>query len=149
MDTSDPSMAIRRQAVVCEFFAHIVSLRRAGEGARHPHSKTVAAIREYIDQHYNETIVVKEFADQFGISYSHLRTVFSEQTGMSIKAYIRHRRVQNAKELLAAIDHPIKHVARMVGYDDECYFMRLFKEMTGMTAGRFRQLHSHFPPPSK
>ena len=92
----------------------------------------------YIDAHYLEPLHPGDIAARLAISHTHLRRLFRQRVGQSMKEYHIHKRLSHAKALLAGGVRPIKRVAAAVGYDDECYFMRLFKKHTGVSPGRFR-----------
>ena len=48
-------------------------------------------------------------------------------------------RVEQAKRLLETSDDPIEEISWAVGYEDPASFRRLFKRLTGVTPGAYRQ----------
>ena len=48
-------------------------------------------------------------------------------------------RVERAKRLLEQSGDPIEEISWAVGYEDPASFRRLFKRLTGLTAGEYRR----------
>ena len=55
--------------------------------------------------------------------------------------YVTHLRLQQACRLLTGSDMLVGQIARAVGYDDELYFSRRFREVTGVSPTQFRRNH--------
>lgn len=68
-----------------------------------------------------------------GYSYEHLARLFKKQVGMSPLAYLHHRKVEEAKELLLEGGAEISQVAFRLGFNDPGYFARLFRKNTGLS----------------
>ena len=97
-------------------------------------------VQAYIDAHYAKEWTVEMLADVFGLSASHLRKIFKERTGVSLKTHLDSVRMQKARELLAATDHSVAEVAADVGYVSVQTFLRNFKKECGVTPGEFRRM---------
>jgi len=69
-------------------------------------------------------------AVEFGVSYSLLRKVFAQATGMSLRDYHVQRRMGEARHLLET--RTVKQVAAQLGYADPFSFSKLFKQVTGI-----------------
>ncbi len=80
--------------------------------------------------------MISRLSQRVGMSASHFRRLFKEHTGRSPQAFITALRISKAKELLAE-GMRVGEVAEHVGYDDAFYFMRVFKQLTGVSAGKF------------
>ena len=55
-----------------------------------------------------------------------------------IAAYIRNRRIERAKELIANTEKSVEEIAGMVGFLDSDYFRRVFKKTVGVSAKTWR-----------
>jgi transcriptional regulator GlxA family with amidase domain len=62
-------------------------------------------------------------------------------------AYVQQIRVERAKRLLETSDEPIEEISWAVGYEDPASFRRLFKRLTGLMPGAYRQ-RFQIPPVS-
>lgn len=67
-----------------------------------------------------------------------LQRLIRQSTGLSVNEYIQHYRMKRAQELLAG-GVSVSEAACQVGYQNEQYFRRLFKQMVGETPGQFCQ----------
>lgn len=99
-----------------------------------------AKIMEYIRQNYRKDIDINMLAEYVGLSYSHVRKVFHDQTGENIVNYINKYRINEAKQLLRKTDLKINEIALSLGYNNSQSFNRFFKKYEGVTPGEFRNL---------
>ncbi|WP_340399927.1 helix-turn-helix domain-containing protein [Paenibacillus sp. FSL H8-0079] len=100
---------------------------------------TRANISEIISQlkgRYNEEITVDDLAAQARISKRRFTHWFRQLTGTNLSDYMTTLRMEHAKQLLLRGGR-MKEVATLVGYRDEYYFNRRFKQMEGISPGQF------------
>ena len=102
-------------------------------------AKHVENVRLYVQEHLSEKITVAEIARARSLNASYLNTCFREQTGESVSAYIRRRKIERAEELLGSTAHSLAEICAMLGYFDQSHFNRAFKAVTGMTPGAYRE----------
>ena len=88
--------------------------RHAGEGG-HP---AVATALAYIDGRLPRPISVPDIADAAGVSHNHLTRLFRAETGTTVVAHIRRRRMERAAHLLRESTLSIPAVAASVGIPD-------------------------------
>lgn len=60
---------------------------------------------------------------------------------MNLKEYIHITRLRKATDLLSSSNLSIKEIANEVGFQDEKYFMRVFKKYKKMTPSEFRNAY--------
>jgi AraC-like DNA-binding protein len=77
--------------------------------------------------------------DGAAVSPAHLRRTFHRYVGVSPQAYLTDRRLERARELLAATDLLVAAVAERVGFDSASHFTRLFTARFGASPARYRQ----------
>ncbi|MBC8644381.1 helix-turn-helix transcriptional regulator [Flavobacterium lindanitolerans] len=53
--------------------------------------------------------------------------------------------LREAQRMLYYTDHSVKEISDLLGYEDEKYFMRLFRKKTGFSPTEYRK---HNAPPS-
>jgi AraC-like DNA-binding protein len=80
------------------------------------------------------------------MSPAHFRRQFKARTGTSPKAFQVAQRITRAKESLAA-GRSLKETAARLGFGDVFHFMRLFRRVTGQTAGQFAAVFAKGPAP--
>jgi AraC-like DNA-binding protein len=97
-------------------------------------------IKDYLDVHYHEKIVLDDLAEQFYINKFHLTRIFKEQFGVSVINYLMHVRITHAKQLLRFTDYSIERIGQECGMNDANYFSRMFKKIEGISPGQFRKM---------
>ena len=95
---------------------------------------------DYIQEHLSEKMSLSEIADYVELSEIHTSRLFKKEMDMRLTEYINTRRIEKAKELLAATDVKIKEVAEKVGIADQLYFTKVFKKETGLSPREFRKM---------
>ena len=99
----------------------------------------VLRTQEYIKNHYNEQIYLKDLAQMVGYSEDYLSKIFKRETGYTITEFCTKCRFDNAKTLLLQTTHAIKDIAAITGFSNPAYFNRQFKEKVGLTPSEFRK----------
>ena len=98
----------------------------------------VKALR-YIDQHLDQPLLVEQLARKAGWTHEHFSRLFAQYVGRTPRDMIVRRRIEKACDLLLYEEWNIKKIAYAVGFTDENYFCRVFKNIKGMTATDFRK----------
>lgn len=86
---------------------------------------------DYMQSHYREPIRVEKLAELAQLHPSYYSQVFKQTMDKTPVAFLTHLRMNKAKELLLLTDKPVRDIAAEVGYGDEFYFSRRFKETNG------------------
>ncbi|NQX70296.1 AraC family transcriptional regulator [Paenibacillus alba] len=88
--------------------------------------------RTYMEQHFAQNITIDELAEMAGVSrYYYMRT-FKLQNGRSAMDYLSELRINQAKVLMEKTKIRLRDIAKQVGYNDEYYFIRKFKQQVGI-----------------
>lgn len=74
---------------------------------------------------------------------SHVARAFRDHMGCTVGAYLRHCRLDAAKDLLDRTDLPLSRVALDCGYADQSHMGRAFKARFGLSPGAYRNRHGH------
>ena len=117
-----------------------IMFRQISEGEGQNTSKKVGLMIDYIQEHLSEKMSLSEIADYVELSEIHTSRLFKKEMDMRLTEYINTRRIEKAKELLAATDVKIKEVAEKVGIADQLYFTKVFKKETGLSPREFRKM---------
>lgn len=104
-------------------------------GTKSPLSKSI----NFINENYNTQIYIPDLAALENLSLSRYNVVFRQTTGMSPGDYIKQLRLNAACELLLSTEMPINLVGESVGYDNQCFFSKIFKKTIGVTPTEYRQ----------
>ncbi|HIU76922.1 MAG TPA: response regulator [Candidatus Pelethocola excrementipullorum] len=90
-----------------------------------------------IENKYGEPLNLKDMADELGVSPEYFSSLFSKNVGESFVRFLRNYRVKIAKTLYLHGNIQKEEVPYKVGFSDEKYFNRIFKETTGMSVSQF------------
>lgn len=101
--------------------------------------ETINRITQYIFNHYNEQLSLKEIADKFHFNYYYLSSYFSSHISEGFSEYLNKIRVEKALELLKNKNISVSEVSYLVGYSDHSYFCKVFKKFTRTTPSKFRK----------
>ncbi|WP_414048588.1 AraC family transcriptional regulator [Macrococcus animalis] len=94
----------------------------------------------YIQKNYNEKIKLEELCQKVGYSKSYLCKFFKKNMGITIFEYINHYRIYQSLHLLKGTDKTILEVAFEVGFEDESYFIKKFKQEMNDTPNNYRKM---------
>ena len=103
------------------------------------YSRTVQTAMLLVDSDLSANLTLHSLAANLDVSAGYLSTVFKQETGQTLTAYIRSRRIQHARHLLRTTTLQIGTIALHCGIPDLHYFSKLFKKETGMTPGQYRE----------
>lgn len=106
-------------------------------GARE--GKFIRNVIRFIKDRMSENITIKDVAQHFSFSPSHIGFLIKEKSGSTFNELLVHYRMEKACELLKQPGIRIYEVADQVGYRYLPYFSRQFKEKFGMTPMEYRK----------
>lgn len=94
--------------------------------------------RDFILSHLAETCDIRPWAGRAALDPMYFANLFTRNLGLPPGQWQLERRIDRAKDLLWQ-GASIRETALAVGYDDENYFIRLFRRKSGLTPGAFRK----------
>ena len=116
----------------------IVRLLNGGHGPTLRHLITVgsqgqqiARIIAWLKQHYAEEISMDDLADKAHMSPSTFRQHFRAVAGLSPLQYLKHLRLQGARQLMLSEDIDATSAALRVGYESPSQFSREYTRLFG------------------
>jgi AraC-like DNA-binding protein len=102
---------------------------------------TLSEVREYIDRNCAKPLTVERLARLAGLSTFHFIRAFRAVTGQTPHQYLRARRIERARELLATTPMPVTEICDAVGFQSLGSFSSLFRKLTGETPAAYRARH--------
>nr|WP_321981197.1 AraC family transcriptional regulator [uncultured Cohaesibacter sp.] len=131
--------AVENQALISTYALSLLAVlsRPEGEVARKS-ELIVNSVRMYLLEHHADDLTPNELARRFGVSYSYLRRLFRQQTGVSIKQFQLNIRLQRGCELLANSDRSIKEIAAILGFANTFHFSKFFSKEKGVPPTEWR-----------
>jgi AraC-like DNA-binding protein len=101
-------------------------------------AQRLSRLFEHLRLNYAQRTTVRQAARLVNMSDSQFMKVFKRVAGMSFVTYLTHLRVANARQLLQGSDRSVAEIAAEVGFADQSYFDRRFKQAFGMSPRQFR-----------
>lgn len=102
-------------------------------------SEPVREAIDYVERHFQEPIRIEDIAKRVHLTVPYLSRLFHKVTGTTFVDHLTQRRIAEAKELLKSTSMKIIDVAFAVGYADQSYFGRRFRQVAGQTPSDFRR----------
>lgn len=81
-------------------------------------------------------------AQETGLNYNYLSTLFSSLEGITIEKYIIHQKIEKVKELIVYGELTLSEIAFRLGYSSVQHLSNQFKKITGLTPSYFKSLKS-------
>lgn len=94
---------------------------------------------QYMHEEISGSVHASEIAGRVNMSRSYFSQCFKDIVGMTFNEYLRHLRIEKAKEYLQFTQKSIQWITENTGYMDQKYFSRVFQEKTGMLPSEYRQ----------
>ncbi|MCI8597837.1 MAG: response regulator [Lachnospiraceae bacterium] len=103
-------------------------------------AKLMEKIDAYIAQHMGETILLSEICSGFYVSQPYLSKIVRKYRGMSLNEYVTKLKIEEARKLMEQYPElMVKNISEMLGYEDQRYFSRVFKNMSGYSPTEYMQ----------
>jgi len=102
-----------------------------------------AAIRlvDWVEEHYGEQVTIQKAAEEFGFSKYYFCRWFKENTGATFNDFLNTVRIHHACRFLAS-GYTIMETAKLCGFEDSSYFIKVFKRVRGLTPGKYAEQES-------
>jgi len=119
------------------------SARKTSDIEKHNESRNstaemMAEIKIFIENNYSKDINLIMFSEKFYVTKEYLSRCFKDTVGLGIYEYLTTTRMKKAEELIRLTDGKIRTIAQIVGYSDQNYFSRAFKNYYGVHPTEYR-----------
>jgi AraC-like DNA-binding protein len=103
-------------------------------------------IMQKVDDFVNDNLAdpnltIERIGEAVGLSRDYVRKIIKSETGKTSPQYLNTRRISKARELLANTNMNVSEVAFAAGYDSLEYFVKIFKQDTGLKPSEYRLKH--------
>lgn len=122
------------QKFLMECTQAVTNVKKAEEN---PIIKKVCA---YVDENLSCDISLETAADFAGVSSFYLSKLFKEEKGETFINFISDKRLEKSRQLLEQTELSIKEITAEVGYNDQNYFSRIFKNKYGLSPKEYRKV---------
>ena len=94
---------------------------------------------DFIEANLQESIGLDDLARAAGLSANHFLRVFKLATGETPYHFLRARRLERARQLLADNAMPLAELALECGFANQAHFTAAFSREVGISPGRYRR----------
>lgn len=94
----------------------------------------------FIDEQLYNGVTAQRTADHLHFSVDYLSKLFRDVTGVTLAAYIRSRKIEDAMDLLENSPLEIMEIGRRLGFGSHSHFSSVFRKLVGMTPRGYRRM---------
>ena len=102
----------------------------------------------HIEANLASKMDIEDLAKVVALSRSHFSRAFKRSLGFSPMEYVVVRRVERAKAMISGTREPLAEVALACGFADQAHLNRRFRDIVGISPGRWRRSHVPVTKPS-
>ena len=99
-------------------------------------TKNANQLLMHLENRLFEDLDPNEIASRMGVSRASLYRTFKTITGKSIMSYVRHRRMEEARQLMKTGNLRLTDIAQLVGYEDLYTFSTAYKNIFGVAPSK-------------
>jgi AraC-like DNA-binding protein len=135
--TQRPLYQLKACSGILTLIAEMLAYKRRKEQPNY-YQKIVEKAKYLMESNIYGDINISGIAEQLNISTSRFNEIFKTYTSMTPYQYYMHIKIHHAKSILEQEDLSIKEVAFKLGFEDQYYFSRVFKNKTGITPSAWK-----------
>jgi AraC-like DNA-binding protein len=132
-----PLYQLKACSGVLTLMAEVLSFERRKDQPNY-YQKIVEKAKYLMASNIYNVMNLSNISEQLGISASRFNEIFKTYTAMTPYQYYIHIKIHKAESLLEQ-DIPIKEVAYRLGFEDQYYFSRLFKNKAGISPSAWKK----------
>jgi AraC family transcriptional regulator len=114
------------------------NLARKNAPAEKRPPRWLARVVEKLNAEFAENLSAEDLAAEAGVHPVYLASVFRRFYHETIGEYVQRLRVAHASKLLSDKEIPLCEIAYSAGFSDQSHLTRIFKRLTGITPGAYR-----------
>lgn len=105
-------------------------------------NESILKALQYIESELSKpTLSMKQLASHIHLNPSYASVLFKEETKQTFSDYVTRERLTKAKQLLLETDLKIYEISEKTGFSSSKYFVKVFRELEGMTPREYRNHH--------
>jgi AraC family transcriptional regulator len=116
-------------------------IRLPAEARRVLERGAVAQLETFVTKNLGEELHLGALAEVVGLTIPYFCRIFRDTFGESPHAWLRERRLVEARRLLLSTDKALSEIAPLTGFSDQSHLTRCFKLRFGETPARTRRQH--------
>jgi AraC-like DNA-binding protein len=109
-------------------------------------STLVHSLSHLVDSYFIKEHHIGFYTSTFNISERQLNDICNNHFNCGLKKILQDRLMQEARKLLLYSELSVAEIAYKLNFEDNSYFNKVFKNKTGITPKRFREMHKKLLP---
>ncbi len=126
--------------MIMELFATIGRKHLAPHTSDTASDKRISDICKIMITDFSDWHNIQYYADLCNLSPSRFSHIFKKYVGTPPQEYLMRLRISKASDLLCETDLSVREVSEILGFGSEHYFIRVFKNHTGLSPLKFKKL---------
>ena len=127
-----------RETYIIQLLIYIGRMTAAEGPGEKQYDPKIRRALSYINENLGGELSVEQLAEQVYLSKYHFMRQFKAQTGSSVHAYVRQKRLLHAARLIRE-GMPVSKAAAESGFGDYSAFHRAFRESFGISPGSLKK----------
>lgn len=127
-----------QDTLIMQLLIQIGRMGTAPGQAQPQYDPKIEKVLSYINENLNRELTVEQLSEQVYLSRYHFMRLFKAQTGTTVHAYVRQKRLLCAARLIREGATAAK-AAEACGFSDYSAFHRAFRECFGISPGQLRK----------
>ena len=128
------------RAIVTGLCRHDASQPHAGADRIYLPPQKLKRIVDFVESHVDQPIGLNDLAAVAGLSPFHFSRVFKQANGETPCQFVRSRRLERARTLLATTTMALAELALACGFANQSHFTAAFTRATGVSPAKYRRL---------
>jgi len=133
------SDAFSLQQIVQHYITYFIMQSDLGTKAFESYSPFLHRLYTLVRQSIASKTTIRDLAAKLSMSESALSKRFKAETGITLGQYMDHLLFQEAQRLLLSTDDTIAQISDKLGFCDQFYFSRYFKQRQNETPSQYRK----------
>ncbi len=135
-----------RLAVAALLEMVLTILKEESTGIMNDEDREWERARTVLLHHFTKNLGREEFAELAEVSPARFSLLLKQYTGFSFREYINELRMEHAMALLTETSLTVEEIGTRCGFNYPSYFIRIFKEKSGITPANYRLKNNPFLP---
>ena len=134
------SLKLKKEEMMIFFMTHLLE-KYGYSSLKQPiiDRKEIYLVCQFIEEHFNEPISLKQLCLYSHLSKSTLLRAFTKYIGVTPYRYLQNIRINKAKKLLEQGLSPIE-VSFQTGFSDQSHFSHFFNMFTGLSPAAYKRI---------
>ena len=134
-----PGYTAKLFAVVVSICTALMPVSAPAKKPMNTKENVVQQCMEYISEHFQQKITLREIADQVHLHPNYLCALFKSYTGVSLFEHLTRYRFRMAAGLLRSTGLPVHEIAEECGFQNAGFFTMQFRRHYGSSPSAYRK----------